>query len=90
MLLNAKKKTGKHKMGEGNARVQPEGMTSEYRPKGGESEAVNSEGKALQVEGRVRGQVLRQKHKRCAGGNQGARMRGEERERRGRLGAGSS
>lgn len=68
MLLNAKKKTGKHKMGEGNARVQPEGMTSEYRPKGGEDEGVNSEGKALQVEGRARGQVLRQKHKRCAGG----------------------
>lgn len=53
MVLNAKKKTGKR-------------MTTEYRPKGGGG--VKSEGKVLRVEGRARGQVLRQKHKRCAGG----------------------
>lgn len=43
MVLNAKEETGKHKMGEGNARVQSERMTSESRPEGGEG--VNSEGK---------------------------------------------
>lgn len=84
MLLNAKKKTGKQEMGEGIARVQPEGMTSEYRPNGGEG--VNSERKVLQVEGRVRGQVLRQKHERCAGGKPRSQMSGEETE----LGTGSS
>ena len=66
MVLNAKKEMGKHEMGEENARVQPERMTTEYRPKGGGG--VKSEGKVLQVEGRARGQVLRHKHKRCAGG----------------------
>lgn len=77
-----RKKTGKQEMGKGS-----QGCNLRGRPlsTGLMEVRVSSERKVLQVEGRVRGQVLRQKHEHCAGG----KPRPDEWEET-ELGAGSS
>lgn len=58
MVVNATEKTGKHKRGDGDGRVQSEMMVSESRPEKGEGRICGEE--ALQVEGAASAQVLRQ------------------------------